>query len=114
MLLALDAVQAAGLLCSRFLPRQVAGAHPVIAAASLLDTCACVGASLASNAASARSLLGLKVLLPVMVLHAAAFAAGYALARRTVARESKPLARCISLETGMQVPCPGCAEDRPS
>lgn len=47
----------------------------------------------------------------VLVLHAAAFAAGYALARTTVARASQPLARCISLETGMQVqPVPAHAD----
>ena len=55
----------AGLLCSTFLPQQVTASRPVISAAALLDTCSCVGASLASNATTARSWLGLKALMPV-------------------------------------------------
>lgn len=39
--------------------------RPLLAPLSLLDTCACVGASLASNAAAARSSIGATVLLPV-------------------------------------------------
>lgn len=39
----------------------------------------------------------------VTVLHIAAYYFGYRLARSTIAKESIPLARCISLETGMQV-----------
>ncbi len=41
--------------------------RPLLAPLSLLDTCACVGASLASNAAAARSSMGATVLLPVRV-----------------------------------------------
>ena len=37
------------------------------------------------------------------MLHGTAFTAGYYLARCTVASKSLPLARCISLEAGMQV-----------
>ncbi len=40
-------------------------AQPLLAAASLADTCACVGASLASNIATARSPVGAVALLPV-------------------------------------------------
>ena len=36
------------------------------------------------------------------VLHIAAYYLGYRLARATVAAENVPLARCISLESGMQ------------
>ncbi|EIE24614.1 SBF-domain-containing protein [Coccomyxa subellipsoidea C-169] len=75
---------------------------PFLTFLSLLDTCACVGASLASNSATARSSTGLTVLLPVVVLHVAAYYFGFRLARSTIAKESIPLARCISLETGMQ------------
>lgn len=39
----------------------------------------------------------------VAVLHIAAYWLGYRLARATVAQDNVPLARCISLETGMQV-----------
>ena len=38
----------------------------------------------------------------VAVLHIAAYYLGYRLARATVAAENVPLARCISLESGMQ------------
>ncbi|KAK9797443.1 hypothetical protein WJX73_005772 [Symbiochloris irregularis] len=91
----------AGLACNRFVPGLVRQARPVLASASLVDTCACVGASLASNAAAARSPLGLKVLLPVLVLHGTAFVAGFQLASRTL-KPSVPLARCLCLVTGMQ------------
>ncbi|KAK9816977.1 hypothetical protein WJX72_007732 [[Myrmecia] bisecta] len=93
---------AVGLLCNRAVPRLVAAARPLLAFAALLDTCACVGASLASNATAARSATGAAVLLPVLLLHTAAFALGHKLARATIAKESVALARCISLETGMQ------------
>ena len=43
------------------------------------------------------------------MLHGTAFTAGYYLARCTVASKSLPLARCISLETGMQVSLPDFA-----
>lgn len=42
------------------------------------------------------------MLLQVAMLHIAAYYLGYRLARATVAREDVPLARCISLESGMQ------------
>ena len=38
----------------------------------------------------------------VAVLHVAAYYLGYRLAQATVAAENVPLARCISLESGMQ------------
>ncbi|KAL0026743.1 hypothetical protein WJX79_009671 [Trebouxia sp. C0005] len=53
-----------GLVCSTFLPSFVKRLRPLLAPLSLLDTCACVGASLASNAAAARSSMGATVLLP--------------------------------------------------
>ena len=55
----------AGLTCSTYFPAFVARSRPFLTFASLLDTCACVGASLASNSATARSAMGLAVLLPV-------------------------------------------------
>ena len=55
----------AGLTASTYLPELVASAKPFFTLFSLLDTCACVGASLASNSATARSALGLTALLPV-------------------------------------------------
>ena len=58
----------AGLLCSTFLPDLVKKLRPLLAPLSLLDTCACVGASLSSNAAAARSRMGATVLLPVRLL----------------------------------------------
>lgn len=42
----------------------------------------------------------------VVAFHAAAFAAGYGVAVLTVAKETVGRARCLSLETGMQVPSP--------
>lgn len=42
------------------------------------------------------------MLLQVAVLHIAAYYLGYRLARATVAGDDVPLARCISLESGMQ------------
>ncbi len=54
-----------GLACSTYFPGAVAAGKPFFTFLSLLDTCACVGASLASNAATARSGMGLTVLLPV-------------------------------------------------
>ncbi len=58
-------VMLAGLVCSTFLPGLVKRLRPLLAPLSLLDTCACVGASLSSNAAAARSSMGATVLLPV-------------------------------------------------
>ncbi|KAL0026753.1 hypothetical protein WJX79_010138 [Trebouxia sp. C0005] len=55
-----------GLVCSTFLPSFVKRLRPLLAPLSLLDTCACVGASLASNAAAARSSMGATVLLPAL------------------------------------------------
>ena len=55
----------AGLLCNQYLPKLVNRAKPFIVFSSLLDTCACVGTSLSSNAEAARSLIGLQVLVPV-------------------------------------------------
>ena len=55
----------AGLLCNQYLPKLVKRAKPFLVFASLLDTCACVGTSLSSNAEAARSLIGLQVLVPV-------------------------------------------------
>ncbi|CAL5219530.1 g1380 [Coccomyxa viridis] len=92
----------AGLTCSTYFPAFVARARPFLTFASVLDTCACVGASLASNSATARSAMGLAVLLPVAVLHILAYYLGYRMARATVASNDVPLARCISLESGMQ------------
>lgn len=57
----------AGLVCSTFLPGLVRGLRPLLAPLSLLDTCACVGASLSLNAAAARSSLGAMVLLPASI-----------------------------------------------
>ncbi|KAK9831012.1 hypothetical protein WJX81_008474 [Elliptochloris bilobata] len=74
---------AAGLACNRFAPGVVQGAQPLLAAASLVDTCACVGASLASNITTARSPDGALTLLPVALLHTAAFAVGHRLASAT-------------------------------
>ncbi|DBB16249.1 TPA: hypothetical protein ACH3X3_014570 [Trebouxia sp. C0006] len=92
-----------GLVCSTFLPSFVKRLRPLLAPLSLLDTCACVGASLASNAAAARSSMGATVLLPVMVFHSVAFAVGYLMARTaSPGSDGVPIARCISLETGMQ------------
>ncbi|DBA81651.1 TPA: hypothetical protein ACH3X1_007404 [Trebouxia sp. C0004] len=92
-----------GLVCSTFLPSLVKRLRPLLAPLSLLDTCACVGASLASNAAAARSSMGATVLFPVMVFHSVAFAVGYLMARTTSpGSDGVPIARCISLETGMQ------------
>lgn len=58
----------AGLTCSQYFPGFVVSAKPFLTLLSLLDTCACVGASLASNSATARSSTGLTVLVPVMHL----------------------------------------------
>ena len=55
----------AGLMCSTYFPAFVTRAKPFLTFASLLDTCACVGASLASNSDTARSSLGAAVLVPV-------------------------------------------------
>lgn len=55
----------AGLVLSTWLPRVVEEARPFLASLALLDTSACVGASLASNSDAARSRLGATVLLPV-------------------------------------------------
>ena len=55
----------AGLTCSTYFPGLVASAKPFFTLFSLLDTCACVGASLASNSATARSAVGVTALLPV-------------------------------------------------
>jgi len=95
---------AAGVLCNRYVPEWVQLAKPYVVCASLLDTCACVGASLSSNAVAARSILGLQLLIPVSLFHFAAFAAGHRLAKETIAKapDDEGLARCISLETGMQ------------
>lgn len=92
-----------GLLCSTFLPGLVKKLRPLLAPLSLLDTCACVGASLSSNAAAARSAMGAMVLLPVLVFHSLAFVVGYAMTRAaTVEADSIATSRCISLEIGMQ------------
>ena len=58
----------AGLACNRFAPGVVRSTQPLLAAASLADTCACVGASLASNITIARSAVGARALLPVRSL----------------------------------------------
>lgn len=55
----------AGLACNQFVPGIVRRAQPFLAAASLTDTCACVGASPASNIATARSPVGATALVPV-------------------------------------------------
>lgn len=55
----------AGLLLSKYLPGLVRRLKPVLSAVALLDTCACVGASLSSNAAAARTRTGALVLVPV-------------------------------------------------
>ena len=57
----------AGLVCSTFLPGLVRRLRPLLAPLSLLDTCACVGASLSLNAAAARSSVGAMVLLPASI-----------------------------------------------
>lgn len=59
----------AGLACNQFAPGIVRRAQPFLAAASLTDTCACVGASLASNIATARSPVGATALVPVRQGH---------------------------------------------
>lgn len=64
-----------GLAAASLLPRLVAAAKPALAALALVDTCLCVAAGLASNAATVRSAGG-AVLLPVLALHAAGFGAG--------------------------------------
>ncbi|KAL3142608.1 hypothetical protein ABBQ38_002924 [Trebouxia sp. C0009 RCD-2024] len=56
-----------GLVCSTFLPDLVKRLRPLLAPLSLLDTCACVGASLSLNAAAARSSMGATVLLPDLI-----------------------------------------------
>lgn len=54
-------------MCSTFLPGLVRRLKPLLAPLSLLDTCACVGASLSLNAAAARSSMGAMVLLPASI-----------------------------------------------
>eukprot|EP00884_Botryococcus_braunii_P014668 jgi/Botrbrau1/23201/Bobra.0041s0045.1 len=49
---------AAGLALSTWVPKVVEEGRPYLASLALLDTCACVGASLASNSDAARSRLG--------------------------------------------------------
>ncbi|KAL3152228.1 hypothetical protein ABBQ32_001310 [Trebouxia sp. C0010 RCD-2024] len=92
-----------GLVCSTFLPDLVQRLRPLLAPLSLLDTCACVGASLSLNAAAARSSMGATVLLPVVLFHSLAFCVGYFMTHSSVSGPDRvPVARCISLETGMQ------------
>ncbi|KAL3142610.1 hypothetical protein ABBQ38_002924 [Trebouxia sp. C0009 RCD-2024] len=92
-----------GLVCSTFLPDLVKRLRPLLAPLSLLDTCACVGASLSLNAAAARSSMGATVLLPVLLFHSLAFCVGYFMTHTCVSGPDRvPVARCISLETGMQ------------
>lgn len=59
-----------------------------------------------SSSMSAVSNLKILVLVQVLFFHAAAFFTGHVLASQTIAKESLPLARCLSLETGMQVMLP--------
>ena len=95
---------AAGLAAGRWAPRSVAALRPALAAAALLDTCCCVGASLAANAAALAGPGGWAVLAPVVFFHWAAFALGHAAARLGPARgpDGLPLARCLCLTAGMQ------------
>ncbi|KAK9813394.1 hypothetical protein WJX73_005426 [Symbiochloris irregularis] len=92
----------AGLACNRLAPRAVSKAKPLLQAGSLLDTCMLVCGSLAPNAAAAKSPLGLQVAAPVMAFHGISFLLGWQLASRTIAKSNVPLARCITLSTGMQ------------
>jgi bile acid:Na+ symporter, BASS family len=68
----------AGLVAGAAAPRAVAAARPGLAAAALVDTCLCVAAGLAANAAVIRSAAAAAVLAPVVAFHAAGFAAGWA------------------------------------
>eukprot|EP00891_Asterochloris_glomerata_P005528 jgi/Astpho2/5528/Aster-02792 len=92
---------AAGLLLSKYLPGLVRRLKPVLSAVALLDTCACVGASLSSNAAAARTRTGALVLVPVLILHGVAFVIGHKIGE-VVGNGSPALAHTLSLQTGMQ------------
>lgn len=102
----------AGLVVGTAAPRAVAIARPGLAAAALLDTCLCVAAGLASNAALVRSAAAAAVVLPVLAFHAAGFAAGWVAGRAlpegsaggtTGARRSADdRAHALSLAGGMQ------------
>ena len=94
-------VMAAGLLCNTYLPRFVAAVRPVLPLLSLVDTCFCVGASL-SGAAVSQSPIAFQAMVPVSLFHILAFWLGHQLAAQTSAKGSVPLARAVSLQTGMQ------------
>jgi BASS family bile acid:Na+ symporter len=99
---------ALGLLAAARCPGATAAAKPALAALALVDTCLCVGAGLASNAAAVRSPAALGVLLPVLAFHAAGFGAGWAAGRAlpppppTAPASRRDRARALTLGGGMQ------------
>jgi hypothetical protein len=82
-----DGISFAGILCNRYLSDWVQLVRPYVVFASLLDTCACIGASLSSNAVAARSILGLQLLIPVRnpSRYGVAFGRGWGVAVRKLA-----------------------------
>ena len=90
---------AAGVAAATLAPGAVRAARPALAALALLDTCCCVGASLASNAAALAG-AGRAAVLPVALFHAAAFAVAAAAA--AAAGVPPATARCLVLQGGMQ------------
>lgn len=92
---------ASGLLLNRFASPVSIFIKPGLPALSVFTTALCVGSPLAVNISVVRSPLGAAAVAPVFLLHFAAFIVGYMLST-SVFRNDVPLARTISLETGMQ------------
>eukprot|EP00271_Cylindrocystis_brebissonii_P002434 TRINITY_DN13059_c0_g1_i2.p1 TRINITY_DN13059_c0_g1~~TRINITY_DN13059_c0_g1_i2.p1 ORF type:complete len:456 (+),score=57.89 TRINITY_DN13059_c0_g1_i2:706-2073(+) len=93
---------AAGLFLNRFATPVSKAIKPSLPALSVFTTALCVGSPLAVNSVAVRSQSGLLVLIPVVLFHALGFLAGYGLAQVVYKKDGVPLARTLSLETGMQ------------
>ena len=99
---------ALGLVAGARFPGAVAAAKPALAALALVNTCLCVAAGLAANAATVRSRAAAGVLLPVLAFHAAGFGAGWAAGRLLPApppgapASRRDRGRALTLAGGMQ------------
>ncbi|KAF2292521.1 hypothetical protein GH714_025135 [Hevea brasiliensis] len=91
-----------GLVLNTYAKPVVNVIQPVMPFVAMICTSICIGSPLAINRSQILSTEGLRLVLPVLAFHTAAFAFGYWISRIPALRLDEEVSRTISLCTGMQ------------
>ncbi|KAJ4847947.1 putative sodium/metabolite cotransporter bass3, chloroplastic [Turnera subulata] len=76
--------------------------RPVMPFVAMVCTSLCIGSPLAINRSQILSMVGVRLILPVLTFHAVAFTLGYWVSKIPAFRQEEEVSRTISLCTGMQ------------